>query len=310
MAVVLCELLQCQSSPLYFGSALGVCPQLYHQFIQWVSHFVCMSPFLHPCGGQDTSVCARHIVPLCWWTGRQTLQCLWHRAGLWLQSRNSCSEELSISILFSYWNWVHLKKQNLSVWQKICKGHSQWLGCQGSLQSCLGFETSSSEPELSWHHDLYSPVKQKLFSLEDPQAPDHPLPRFPFQSLFKLCYFTTWATKKNTRDTLLGDTGHSSASPGKFRISMYSAGWSCPFTMTTSVMGRKTALEYHYKPCSHPACTAKCQLAAPLLGFSCTPFHPALFPGSSKGLCGNSSDRQPLTALGWRTQMENLLVSI
>lgn len=191
MAVVLCELLQCQISPLYFGqrngSALGVLPQLYHQSIQWVSHLVWMSPFLRPCGGQDISVCVTHIVPLCWQTGRQFLQCLCHRAGLWLQGRVSCSEELSIHTLFSYWNRVNLKKnrkQQQSVWQKICKGHSQWLRYQGRLQSCLGFGRSSSEPELNWHHELVFPSETGIIFLGRPTGSWSPIALFPLPFMF------------------------------------------------------------------------------------------------------------------------------
>lgn len=64
IALVLCELLQCQIRVLYLGhrrgSAFGFYFQLYCQFIQWLSHFVCMSPFIHLCGGKETNICVMH----------------------------------------------------------------------------------------------------------------------------------------------------------------------------------------------------------------------------------------------------------
>lgn len=157
-------------------------PQLHHQFLHGVSHSVCLSPFLHPCGGQDSSVCVRHVVPPCWrLAGRSAVPMAQGRA-LAAEQGFLVSGTFHMHCFPIETGYI-LKKESVCLTEDL----------QGTLTVTGGSGQTEILPWvwekliraragiMSWYFPM------KLFSLGDAQAPDHPLPCFSSQSLFRLC---------------------------------------------------------------------------------------------------------------------------
>lgn len=138
---------------------------------------------------------------------------------------------------------------------------------------------------MSW----YSPVKQRFFSLEDPQDPDHPLP------------FSHFLDYVLSQHELLKPQGTPLLILWSFQEiqDFYASSWlKLSFHYDSICDGKKDSFEVPLQALLSPFLCYKKPVGSFPVGSSCTSFHPALFPGSSKGLCGNSI-RQPLTASGW-----------